>query len=112
MVFPATLTFNVSSYGHISTHRKHSMHPETVYSPPFFSYTSVTCVGQTLLQTPHLVHFSSVLCRRVSAIRLKGANVLNSAVNPPKGQILHQNRLNARAPTVIKTKTITLSEVT
>jgi hypothetical protein len=59
MVFPAISMLNVFSYGHISTHLTQSMHPETVMSPPFWEYTSVTWVGQTLLHTPHFVQVSA-----------------------------------------------------
>ena len=42
------------------------------------------------------MHFCSSLCKRVRAICLKGVKVLNRAVSPPRGQILHQKRRYAR----------------
>ena len=82
-VFPATLNFKVSSYGHISTNRKHNMHCEVVTSPPFSSNTSVTWVWQTRLQAPHFVHFSSSFPKCTPETRLKGGNLLNIPINPP-----------------------------
>jgi hypothetical protein len=92
-------------------HLAHSMHCELVTSPPLSSYIWVTCVGQALLHMPHLVHFCSSLCSRVSAIHLKGAKVLNKAINAPRGQILHQNLLNAKAAIVTKIRTAKFNEV-
>src|SRR3990170_1806481 len=62
-VLDAILTFKASSDGHISTQRRQSMHIEVSILPPFLSYTSLTWTGQTLLQMPHFVHFSSSLFR-------------------------------------------------
>lgn len=87
------------------------MHLDSVTSPPFFSYTCVAWVGQTRLHTPHLVHFCSSLCRRVRAICLNGVNVLNRAVSPPRGQILHQKRLYARDTAVIAIRMARFIEV-
>ncbi len=53
----------------------------------------MTWVGQALLQTPHFVHFSSVFSMRTPEIHLKGGNLLNRAISPPRGQILHHERL-------------------
>lgn len=66
VLFP-NFSFNVSSYGHISAHRKQSIHIEVLIFPAFCSYTSVTCNEHTLLHTPHFVHFSRLCQDEVKA---------------------------------------------
>jgi hypothetical protein len=61
-------------------------------TPSFFSYTSVTWVGQTRLQMPHLVHFTPFLFNRRRGIKRKRLNLLREATEMPVGQNLHQNR--------------------
>ena len=58
------------------------------------------------------MHFSSFFCRRVRAICLNGVKVLNRAVSPPRGHILHQKRLYAKARIVTNIRTVRFIEVT
>lgn len=110
-VLPAKVNFNAPSYGHISTQRAHNIHLDSVTLPPFCSYIAVAWVGQTRLQTPHLVHFFSSFSRRVKAICLNGEKELKSAVKAPKGQMRHQNLLYANDKIVTIIKIVTLIDV-
>jgi hypothetical protein len=64
------------------------------------------------LHTPHFEHFSPVLSSRTAEIHLKGGNLLNNAINPPSGQILHHERLKKKAAAVTMTRIATFNDVT
>jgi hypothetical protein len=57
------------------------------------------------------VHFSSFLFKRTPDIHLKGGKRLKSAINPPRGQILHHERRKKKAAAVTITSIIRLVDV-
>src|SRR5208283_3741778 len=78
------------------------MHMDVLIFPPFCSYTSVTCAGQTRLQTPHFVHFSSSFSICSKGAHLKPLNLLTTARETPVGQKRHQKRLKTNEDANVK----------
>jgi hypothetical protein len=73
------------------------VHIDVTIFPPLLSKTSVTSTGQTRLQIPHLVHFTSCFSKCSAGNILKQLKRLSALTETPVGQNRHQNLLTTKA---------------